>query len=240
MLQKGSAKKVTIYVNEDTKYHMQPLYEAILTFLMHKGVSGATAGRAMAGFGPHHIMHTTKTELLSEHLPVRVEFVETEEKVNALLPALHEMVTDGLIEIHDTVIVKSAMRGHAPAAAVPQVPPQKQQGRGKLMQIYMGEDDKWNGEPLYDAVVKQLHMMDIAGATVYRGIMGYGTTGQTHKQGLFHMAHDLPLMVSVMESEEKLNKAIDTLESMIQDGLIVLTDVEFIRLIPGAAPQETA
>ena len=62
MLKKGSAKKVTIYVNEDTQYHMQPLYQAILTFLMQKGVTGATASKALAGFGPHHVMHTTSTE----------------------------------------------------------------------------------------------------------------------------------------------------------------------------------
>jgi len=65
MIRKGPAKKVTIYVNEDTPYHLGPLYEAILTFLMSKGVAGATATRAMAGFGPHQVMHTTKIELLT-------------------------------------------------------------------------------------------------------------------------------------------------------------------------------
>src|SRR5689334_18732389 len=110
MLKKGSAKKVTIYVNEDSRYHLEPLYGAILTYLMHKGVAGATASRAMAGFGPHHVMHTTKIELLTEHLPIRIEFIETEEKIDTLLPALSEMVTDGLIEMHDTTIVKSAMK----------------------------------------------------------------------------------------------------------------------------------
>src|SRR5262252_2854652 len=153
MLKKGAAKKVTIYVNEDTQYHMQPLYEAILTYLMHKGVSGATASRAMIGFGPHHVMHTTRTEFLTEHLPVRVEFIESEEKLNALLPSLYDMVTDGLIEVHDTTIVKSAMQERSPETKRPH---QKQQGKGKLLRIYMGEGDKWNGEPLYDAIVKQL------------------------------------------------------------------------------------
>src|SRR2546422_10220790 len=110
MLKKGPAKKVTIYVNEDTQYHLQPLYEAILTYLMHKGVAGATASRAMAGFGPHQVMHTTKIEVLTEHLPIRIEFVETAGKIEALLPTLYDLVTDGLIEIQDTVIVKAAMK----------------------------------------------------------------------------------------------------------------------------------
>src|SRR6516162_7468701 len=108
MLSKGAAKKVTIYVNEDSRYHLQPLYEAILTYLMHKGVAGATASRAMAGFGPHHVMHTTKIELLTEHLPIRIEFVESAEKIDELLPTLYEMVSDGLIEVHDTNVIKAA------------------------------------------------------------------------------------------------------------------------------------
>ena len=228
MLQKGSAKKVTIYVNEDTPYHLQPLYEAILTYLMHKGVAGATASRPLAGFGPHHVMHTMKTEFLAEHLPMRIEFVESADKVDMLMPTLYDMVTDGLIEIQDTTIVKSAMQEQAVEAKRPH---QKQQGRGKLLRIYMGENDTWNGEPLYDAIVKQLRMMDVSGATVYRGILGYGFTGQTHKEGFLHLSHDLPVMVSVIESAEKLNAAMETIEGMMKDGLVVLSDVEFIRLV---------
>jgi PII-like signaling protein len=231
MLNKGSAKKVTIYINEDTKYHVQPLYEAILTYLMQKGVAGATASRAMAGFGAHHVMHTTKIEVLTEHLPIRIEFVETEEKVNALMPTLYEMVSDGLIEVQDTTVVKASSAGE-PADAKREH--QKQQGTAKLLRIYLGESDKWNGEPLYDAIVKQLRMMDIAGATVYRGIMGYGNRGETHKQGFLHMSHDLPVMISVIESPEKINQSIDAIEPMMQDGLIVLSDVEYIRLVRSA------
>ena len=140
MLKKGVAKKVTIYVNEDTQYHLQPLYEAILTYLMHKGVAGATATRAMAGFGPHQVMHTTKIEVLTEHLPIRIEFVEAAEKVEALLQTLYDMVSDGLIEIQDTTVVKSAMKEH-PAEA--NRPHDRKQGKAKLLRIYMGEADQW-------------------------------------------------------------------------------------------------
>ena len=105
MLSKGPAKKVTIYVNEDASYHLGPLYEAILLFLLHKGVAGATATRAMAGFGAHHVMHTPKIEVLAEHLPVRIEFVETAERVDELLPTLYDMVTDGLVEVPAKAVV---------------------------------------------------------------------------------------------------------------------------------------
>ncbi len=229
MLFKGPAKKVCIYVNEDTRHNMVPLYEAILSFLMHKGVSGATAFTAMAGFGAHQIMHTAQVELLSEHLPIRIEFMESAEKVEEVLPTLYEMVSDGVIEVQDTRVVKVAMREKKD----PKLPHEKKSGRAKLLRIYLGEADRWHDQPLYDAIVKRLHMMDISGATVYRGIMGYGMKGHTHKQSRFHLSRDLPIMVAVIDSEEKIAQGAEAMEEMVEGGLIVISDVDYTRLVRG-------
>ena len=228
MLSKGPAKKVTIYVNEDTRHHVGPLYEAILTFLMHKGVAGATASRCMAGFGAHHMMHTTKIEVLTEHLPVRIEFVETAERVDDLLPTLYDMVTDGLIEVHDTNVIKIATKEKK---TEPRKPHEEKRGKAKLLRIYMGEADRWHGEPLYDAIVKSLRMMDISGATVHRGILGYGAKRHTHKQSFLHLSRDLPLMISVIDDEEKIREATRIVEDMVEDALIVVSDVDLVRFV---------
>lgn len=228
MLHKGTAKKVTIFINEDTQHHFAPLCDSILTFLLHKGVSGATATRAMAGFGAHQTMHTTKIEVLTEHLPIRIEFIETAEKVDELMPTLYDMVTDGLIEVQDTNVVKVANKERP---APPKGPHTETRGAARLMRIYMGESDRWEGEPLYEAIVKRLRLMDIAGATVYLGILGYGVKGHTHKSGILPFSRDLPVMISVVDSQEKLSLAIDQIESMMQDGIIVLSDVDVIRLV---------
>ena len=154
MLQKGTAKKVTIFVNEDTQHHhFSSLCDAILTFLLHKGVSGATATRAMAGFGAHHTMHTTKIEVLTEHLPIRIEFIESAEKVDEVMPTLYDMVTDGVIEVQDTQVVKVASKERP---SPPKGPHTETRGTARLMRIYMGESDKWQGEPLYEAILKRL------------------------------------------------------------------------------------
>jgi len=229
MLSKGTAKKVTIYINEDTREHLSPLYETILDFLVHKGVSGATATRALAGFGAHRVVHTPKVEVLADHLPVRIEFIDSAEKVDQLLPTLYEMVTDGLIEVQDTTIVKIAKKEKHKSE--PKAPHTRVAGKAKMMRIYLGEADRWNGEPLYDAIVKRLRMLDIAGATVYRGILGYGAKGHTHKQGLLHLSRDLPIMISVIETEEKLGQAAEEAERMLGDGLIVISDVDIVRLV---------
>jgi PII-like signaling protein len=237
MLQKGTAKKVTIFVNEDTPHHFGSLCDSILTFLLHKGVSGATATRAMAGFGAHQTMHTTKIEALTEHLPIRIEFIESAERVDEIMPTLYDMVTDGVIEVQDTNVVKVASTQRPSPVKGPHT---EMRGTARLMRIYMGESDKWRGEPLYEAVVKRLRLMDIAGATVYRGILGYGVKGHTHKGGHLPFSHDLPVMISVVDSEEKLAKALDEIEAMVQDGIIVLSDVDVIRLIHSRPVEESS
>src|ERR1035438_4745158 len=227
MLTKGPAKKVTIFVNEDTRHHLGSLHDSIMTFLMHKGVAGATATKAMSGFGAHKVLHTLSIELAAEHLPIRIEFIEAAEKVDELLPTLYDMVDDGLIEVQDTVVHKIARKDRK---AEPAGPHTKKQGPAKLMRVFMGESDRWQGEPLYDAIVKRLRMMDIAGATVYRGVDGYGAKGHTHKESFFHLGNDLPIMISVIDTPDKIVEASAAVEKMLVDGLIAVSDVEMTRL----------
>lgn len=111
MLPRGTAKKVTIYLNEDTRAHVEPLWTAILSFLRHHHVAGATMLRAQAGFGGHESLHLAFSEYAGEHRPIRIEFIETPERVEALLPALSELITDGLVTVQEVIVVKSASKG---------------------------------------------------------------------------------------------------------------------------------
>jgi PII-like signaling protein len=138
--------------------------------------------------------------------------------------------------VQDTTIVKAVMKGRQPE---PKRPHKKKEGPARLLRIFMGEADKWDGDPLYDAIVKRLRMMDILGATVYRGILGYGAKGETHKEHFLHISQDLPIMISVIESPEKVQEAIAAIEGMIQDGLIVTSDVDMIRLVHDNPIEET-
>ena len=228
MLTRGPAKRVVIFLNEDTRHHLTPLHDAVMTFLMHKGVAGATATRAYSGFGGHQTLHTPKIEVLAEHLPIRIEFVDTAEKVEEVLPTLYEMVTDGLIEVQDTTVVKLSR----PATeAEPGPPHERRAGPAKSLRVFLGEADKWHGEPLYEAIVKKLRMLEIAGATVYRGILGYGAKGHEHKRSFWHPMRDLPVMISVIDTAPKIAEAAAAIESMLDDGMIVTSDVEMVRLV---------
>src|SRR6266480_3587349 len=108
MLKPGAAKKITVYVGEDVHRHGERLYLAVLNYLFYHGVSGATVTKGVAGFGADHHMHTVRILELSESLPVKVEFVESPETLDKLLPKLLQMVSEGLVEIQDTTILKAA------------------------------------------------------------------------------------------------------------------------------------
>jgi len=237
MLTKGPAKKVTIFINEDTQYHLAALHDSIMTFLTHKGVSGATATRAYTGFGAHRVLHTPKIEVMAQHLPIRIEFIDTKERVEELLPTLYEMVSDGLIEVQDTTVLKLARKSVKPE---PKIPHERRQGPVRFLRIFIGEADKWHEAPLYDAIVRRLIMMNIAGATVYRGILGYGAKGHQHKATFLHPTRDLPIMISVADTAEKISAAVEAIEEMLEDGLIVISDAESVRLVRGSQSTEAA
>jgi PII-like signaling protein len=228
MLQKGPAKKVTIWVNEETRHHLEPLWLAVFEYLRHKRIAGASVTHTKLAFGDRKRIHNADAAETAE-FSYRVEFVESPERVEEVLPTLYEMVVDGLIEVHDTTVIKSVNKDRVPQVAP--IPVERTQQKAKLMRIFLGERDKWHGEPLYDAIVKRLRMMDIAGATVYQGIMGYGAKGETHRPHLLHISEDLPIMISVIDSPLKIAEAEPMVEGMLEDGLIVISDVDIIRLI---------
>jgi PII-like signaling protein len=227
VLTAGPGKKVGIYVAEDHQYHGSSAYAAILDFLFFHGVSGATVTRGIAGFGAGHHLHTDRLVDLATRLPVKVEFIETAEKVEELLPKLQAMVGTGLIEMHDTTIVKPAERRQKHPA--PEEPALKSEGKAKIMRIYIGENDKWNGMPLYEAIVNGLRSNDIAGVTVYRGILGYGANRRIHKDAALSLSHDRPILLSVVDTEEKLRAFMPILDQMVQQGLVVLSDADVIK-----------
>jgi len=228
MLKAGPAKKVSIYVGEDHKYHGQSLYSAILDFLFYRGISGANVVRGIAGFGADHHLHTTRIERLTENLPIKIEFIESPEKVDELLPKLREMAGTGLIEIQDTTVIKPSEVSKKPAPE-PVSLPFKREAKAKLMRIFVGENDKWHDKPLYRALVESMRANDIAGVTVYQGILGYGANRRIHKDSALHLSHDRPIMLTVVDNEEKLRAFFPMLEQMVQQGLVVLSDVDVIK-----------
>ncbi|HXG91692.1 MAG TPA: DUF190 domain-containing protein [Blastocatellia bacterium] len=98
-----------------------------------------------------------------------------------------------------------------------------------MLRIYIGEDDRWEGAPLYEAIVRKLRSMDVAGTSVFRGIMGYGAGQRVHRSGFLGMSRDLPILITTVDTDAKIQEAIEALDEMVDEGLIVLSSVEVIK-----------
>ena len=105
MLTTGKAVKVTLFLSDGAKHHHVPVYTSILDFLFHNGIAGATVVKGVAGFGAKHRIHSAHILEISDHLPIKIEFIETREKVDAVLPELEKMIGSGLIEVQETSII---------------------------------------------------------------------------------------------------------------------------------------
>src|SRR5579875_3725704 len=106
MLSAGKALKVSIYLSEGATHRGA---SAILDYLFFHGVSGATVLKGVAGFGADHHIHSSRVVEISGHLPLKIEFIETHEKVEALMESLKELAGSGLIEMQETTVVKPAV-----------------------------------------------------------------------------------------------------------------------------------
>jgi PII-like signaling protein len=232
MLQRGPAKRLIVTVNEASRWHGRSLYNALLELFQHKGLAGATVSRGIAGFTGHGTISTINIVDLSSDLPVRIEIVDSAEAIERVLPDVYDMVDKGLVELQDTTVIKFAT-GEKPAApAAKKGELMRLIGKAKMLRVHIGEDDKWEGEPLYEAIVKRAAQLDLAGATVYRGMLGYGAHRRIHRHKTITLSSDDPIMIAIVDEEEKINTMLAALETMVSGGcLIAISDVTVVKYV---------
>ncbi len=105
----------------------------------------------------------------------------------------------------------------------------KEQFQARMLRIHFGENDKWQGKPLHEAIVDKAQELGLAGAIVYRGIEGYGTSTRIHHSSHWTFSSDAPIMVSIIDTEEKIAKLGPHLDAMVEEGLNAISSVEVIR-----------
>ena len=109
----------------------------------------------------------------------------------------------------------------------------KIEGPGLLVRIYIGESDQWHGKPLYQAIVEFLRERGIAGATVLRGIEGFGAHAHVHTTRILRLSEDLPVLIEAVDQEDRLRAILPELDAMVADGLITLERIEVMAYRAG-------
>ena len=104
---------------------------------------------------------------------------------------------------------------------------------GKLLRLHLSEKDQLRGKPLYEVIVEKCRELGMAGATVFRGLEGYGESAEMHRHHVF--AHDLPVVVTIVDSEANIQRLLPVVEEIVDTGLIAISDVEVFRIQKSAA-----
>ena len=107
---------------------------------------------------------------------------------------------------------------------------------GMLLRIFIGESDSYKDKPLYEQIVLKAREMNLAGATVTRGVMGFGANSRMHTAKILRLSDDLPLVIELVESEENINKFLPFLDETVKEGLVTLEKVRVIKYRPSKKP----
>jgi PII-like signaling protein len=101
--------------------------------------------------------------------------------------------------------------------------------QGKLLRIFIGESDRWHHQPLYEAIVLKARELGLAGATVLRGPMGFGANSRLHTAKILRLSMDLPMVIEIVDTEEKVQLLLPHLEEMVLEGLVTLEEVQVLK-----------
>ena len=104
----------------------------------------------------------------------------------------------------------------------------KLEGEGRLLRIFIGESDHWHGKPLYEAIVERVRSEGLAGATVVRGIEGFGKASRVHTTRILRLSADLPILIEIVDTDEQIDRILPVLDEMVGEGLVTLEKVHVI------------
>jgi uncharacterized protein len=105
----------------------------------------------------------------------------------------------------------------------------KEQFQARMLRIHFGEGDKWQDKPLHEAIFAKCMELGMAGATVFKGIEGYGSSTRIRHTSHWKFSKDAPIMLTIIDREQQINRLIPHLDAMVEEGLIVMSDVDVIR-----------
>lgn len=109
----------------------------------------------------------------------------------------------------------------------------KTEGSGQLLRVFIGESDRWGHQPLYTAIVEAARKAGLSGATVFKGIEGFGGHSVVHAARVFDLSSDLPVLIEIVDSDENVRAFLPQLDEMVKEGLVTLEAVEVIAYRPG-------
>ena len=252
----GERVLLRIYLRTADRAPYTPTNERIVKAARAKGLLGATVIKGILGFGSHG---TSRAKLLAmtEHVPVIVEIVDSAERIQAFLAdGLPQVIRGGLVTLERASVMMYRHRDGGEQRAISIASPQKPlvtaaqvkagvnmtiNEDGVLLRVFIGESDRHAGRPLYEAIVQKARELGLAGATVLRGVEGFGANSVVHKAALLEMSTDLPIVIEIVDRREKIELLLPHVQTMVSEGMITMEYVAIVayRHDPNDAPQSS-
>jgi PII-like signaling protein len=231
------------------RHGMSPLYEWIVTQARRAELQGATVLKGVYGMRPDGSLLEARVWSMSQELPVIVEVVDIPDRIERLLAKVEPVFHEGVITLEraHVLLYRAGDReasgplggrdiiGTASTSAVAGVRTMKVPEAGVLLRIFIGESDKDpdGDRPLYQALVRRAKEAHLAGATVLRGPMGFGRHSRVHTSRLLELSSDLPIVIEIVDAEDKVEAFLPTVDELVTEGLVTL---EAVRVYKYASP----
>jgi PII-like signaling protein len=221
--------------------------DALVERARHDGLAGATVLRGVMGLDVTGRLLEPTAWALAERVPVIVEFVDAPQVIGRFLASVAEIVTEGMATLerghvlvyrHEGAAVRDADRRLTVPSPIPDLstlpspeefPAMQLSEEGQLLRVFIGESDVWEGQPLYRAIVLKARELGLAGATVLRGAMGFGATSRVHTTKLLELSTDLPILVEIVDSAEKIAAMLPFLDDAVGEGMITIEAVRVLK-----------
>jgi PII-like signaling protein len=229
------------------RHGLAPLYEWIVETAHREGLQGATVLKGFFGLRSDGSLLEEHTWAIAQELPVIVEVVDEASRIERLLARVEPAFRAGVITLEraHVLLYRAGPREPSPpltersviataaTSAAHGVRTMKIPENGVLLRIFIGESDKEPGRdrPLYEAIVRRAREAHLAGATVLRGPMGFGRHSRVHTAKLLELSTDLPIVIEIVDAEEKINAFLPTVDEFVTEGLVTLEAVRILRYV---------
>ncbi len=245
----GEQVLLRVHLRNTDKQHWfsPPAAEVLVQRARRDGLAGATVLRGILGLDVTGRLLETKPWSLVDHVPVIVEIVDSAPSIGRFLSVVEQIVPEGLTTLERAHVIlyrhgEGAAARAATGLAVPEpvaplstlpspeeFPVMKSSEDGQLLRVFIGESDVWHGQPLYRAEVLKARELGLAGATVLRGPMGFGANSRLHTTKLLELSTDLPVVIEIVDSAEKIQTLLPFLDEAVTEGLITIEVVRVLK-----------
>lgn len=243
----GEQTLLRIYLRNTDKHGWSAASDVLVERARQKALAGATVLRGILGLDVSGRLLETGRWSFVDHVPVIIEIVDHPRNIGPFLGDVDDIVPEGLATLERAHVLvyrqsrvaadKAAMRLDVPNPITPlstlpsseEFPAMKMSEEGQLLRVFCGESDTWEGHPLYRAVVLKAKELGLAGATVLRGPMGFGANSRVHTAKLLDLSTDLPIVIELVDSAEKIQSLLPFLDEAVSEGLITIEGVRVLR-----------